>query len=263
MLGKDRNFADKKIGFILFIIFITACKSPAVFPSKNPIKYLPVKELTKAISKNRVDFKKFRSRVKTTYDDGKRSQQVIVNIRMEKDKAIWISANMLVPIAKILITPIKVSFFEKFQKTFFEGDISFINNQFNTNFDFEDIQNLLIGLPLADLNRGRWETISHPKYYILTPKSSKTQLRPTFFYDPSDFSLREQRFLVSETMQSLTIKYINYQRLEGEFLPREIEISLFDGRDLKRITLEYTRVDFPDQLSLPFKIPDGYKPIDL
>ena len=64
-------------------------------------------------------------------------------------------------------------------------------------------------------------------------------------------------------MQSLTIKYINYQRLEGEFLPREIEISLFDGRDLKRITLEYTRVDFPDQLSLPFKIPDGYKPIDL
>ena len=263
MLGKDSNFADKKIGFILFIIFITACKSPAVFPSKNPIKYLPVKELTKAISKNRVDFKKFRSRVKTTYDDGKRSQQVIVNIRMEKDKAIWISANMLVPIAKILITPIKVSFFEKFQKTFFEGDISFINNQFNTNFDFEDIQNLLIGLPLADLNRGRWETISHPKYYILTPKSSKTQLRPTFFYDPSDFSLREQRFLVSGTMQSLTIKYINYQRLEGEFLPREIEISLFDGRDLKRITLEYTRVDFPDQLSLPFKIPDGYKPIDL
>ena len=263
MLGKDSNFADKKIGFILFIIFITACKSPAVFPSKNPIKYLPVKELTKAISKNRVDFKKFRSRVKTTYDDGKRSQQVIVNIRMEKDKAIWISANMLVPIAKILITPIKVSFFEKFQKTFFEGDITFINNQFNTNFDFEDIQNLLIGLPLADLNRGRWETISHPKYYILTPKSSKTQLRPTFFYDPSDFSLREQRFLVSGTMQSLTIKYINYQRLEGEFLPREIEISLFDGLDLKRITLEYTRVDFPDQLSLPFKIPDGYKPIDL
>ena len=106
MLEKDCNFADKKIGIILFIIFITACKSPAVFPSKNPIKYFPVKELTKAISKNRVDFKKFRSRVKTTYDDGKRSQQVIINIRMEKDKAIWISANMLVPIAKILITPL-------------------------------------------------------------------------------------------------------------------------------------------------------------
>ena len=228
------------------------------------IKFIiDLKKPTKAISKNRVDFKKFRSRVKTTYNDGKRSQQVIANIRMEKDKAIWISANMLVPIAKILITPEKVTFYEKFQKTFFDGDVTFINNQFNTNFDFEDIQNLLIGLPLEDLNRGKWEIISHPKYYILSPRSSKMELRPTFFFDPSDLSLREQRFLVPGTIQSLTIKYINYQRLEGEFLPREIEISLFDGLDLKRITLEYTRVDFPDQLSLPFKIPEGYKQIDL
>ncbi len=263
MLKKDSRSKFKRNGFILLMIFIAACKSPAVLTSKNPIKDLPIKELTKAISKNRVDFKKFRSRVKTTYNDGKRSQQVIANIRMEKDKAIWISANMLVPIAKILITPEKVTFYEKFQKTFFDGDVTFINNQFNTNFDFEDIQNLLIGLPLEDLNRGKWEIISHPKYYILSPRSSKMEFRPTFFFDPSDLSLREQRFLVPGTIQSLTIKYINYQRLEGEFLPREIEISLFDGLDLKRITLEYTRVDFPDQLSLPFKIPEGYKQIDL
>ena len=134
--------------------------------------------------------------MKTTYNDGKRSQQVIANIRMEKDKAIWISANMLVPIAKILITPEKLTFYEKFQKTFFDGDVTFINNQFNTNFDFEDIQNLLIGLPLEDLNRGKWEIISHPKYYILSPRSSKMEFRPTFFFDPSDLSLREQRFLV-------------------------------------------------------------------
>ena len=263
MLRNDSIFRLIKIGLILTMIFVAGCKSPAILPSKTPIKDRPIKELIKAISKNGADFKKFRSRVKTTYYDGKRSQQVIVNLRMEKDKSIWMSANILVPIAKILITPKKVSFYEKFQKTFFEGDITFINDQFNTNFDFKDIQNLLIGLPLADLNRGKWKTISHPKYYILTPKSGKMQLRPTFFYDPNDFSLREQRFLVSETTQSLTIKYIDYQRLEGEFLPREIEISLFDGSELKRITLEYTRVDFPDRISLPFQIPQGYKSIEL
>ena len=93
--------------------------------------------------------------------------------------------------------------------------------------------------------------------------SPEIQLKPTFFYNPNDFSLREQRFLVSGTMQSLTIKYIAYQRLEGDFLPREIEISLFDGSELKRITLEYTRVDFPDRISVPFQIPKGYKSIEL
>ena len=78
----------------------------------------------------------------------------------------WMSANMIVPIAKLLVTPERVSFYEKFQKTFFEGDVSFINQQYNTSFEFKDLQNLLMGLPLTNFNRGRWETISHPKYYI-------------------------------------------------------------------------------------------------
>ena len=246
-----------------WILLFAACKSPALPSSRTPMKDIQAKDLTKSIAKNQLDYKKFHSRVNTTYDNGKRKQQIIINLRMEKSKSIWMSANMIVPIAKLLVTPERVSFYEKFQKTFFPGDITFINDQFNTDFDFKDIQNLLIGLPLADLNRGKCEAISHPKYYILTPKSGKTQLRPTFFYDPNDFSLREQRFVVSGTMQSLTIKYIDYQRLEGEFLPREIEISLFDGSQLKRITLEYTRVDFPDRISVPFQIPQGYKSIEL
>lgn len=248
---------------MVLIVFFAACKSPAVLPSRSPIKEISVKELTKAVSKNKINFKKFRSRVKTTYDDGKRSQQIIINLRMEKSKSIWMSASMLVPIAKILITPRKLSFYEKFQKTFFEGDVSFINKQFNTNFDFTDLQNLLIGLPLEDVSKGRWETISHPKYYILTPRSNRNQLRPTFFFDPNNFLLKEQRFLIPGTPQSLTIKYTDYQRLEGEFLPREIQISVFNGVALKRITLEYTRADFPDRLSLPFDIPRGYNPIEL
>jgi 5-enolpyruvylshikimate-3-phosphate synthase len=101
------------------MIFVAACKSPPILPSKTPIKDRPIKELTKAISKNGADFKKFRSRVKTTYYDGKRSQQVIVNLRMEKDKSIWMSANILVPIAKILITPKKSILLRKISKNLF------------------------------------------------------------------------------------------------------------------------------------------------
>ena len=47
--------------------------------------------------------------------------------------------------------------------------------------EFKDLQNLLMGLPLTNINRGRWESISHPKYYILTPKSDKLRFRPTSF----------------------------------------------------------------------------------
>ena len=125
------------------------------------MKNIEINDLTKSISKKQLEYKKSRSRVKTTYDDGKRKQQIIINLRMEKSKSIWMSANMIVPIAKLLVTPDKVSFYEKFQKTFFEGDVSFINRQFNTSFEFKDLQNLLMGLPLTDIHRGRWLSLIH------------------------------------------------------------------------------------------------------
>ena len=257
--------ASQVVNFLLIcvILLYAACKSPLLPSSRTPIKNIETNELTKSISKKQLEYKKFRSRVKTTYDDGKRKQQIIINLRMEKSKSIWMSANMIVPIAKLLVTPDKVSFYEKFQKTFFEGDVSFINRQFNTSFEFKDLQNLLMGLPLTDINRGRWETVSHPKYYILIPKSKKLRFRPTFFFDPNNFLLLEQRFMVPGTQQNLTIKYLNHQKLEGEFVPGEVQISLFDGRNLKRVNLEYTRTDFPDRISIPFDIPSGYEPIEM
>ena len=249
--------------FLAVLALFTGCKSAEILTSKNPAKNIELKDLTKAIAKNQLHYKKFRSRVKTTYNDGKRKQQITVNMRIENTKSIWMSATMLVPIAKVLITPDKVSFYEKFQRTFFEGDVSFLNKQFNTDFEFKDLQNLLMGLPLSDLKKGDWERISHPKYYLLVPKSKDLAFQPTYFFDPNTFLLVEQRFLVPGSQQSLTVKYLNHQRLEGELIPGEVQISLFDGKDLKTVTLVYNRIEFPSRMSFPFDIPEGYKPMEL
>ena len=249
--------------FLAVLALFTGCKPLVILPSKKPAKNIELKDLTKAIAKNQLHYKKFRSRVKTTYNDGKRKQQIMVNMRIENTKSIWMSATMLVPIAKVLITPDKVSFYEKFQRTFFEGDISFLNKQFNTDFEFKDLQNLLMGLPLSDLKKGDWERISHPKYYLLVPKSKNFVFRPTYFFDPNTFILVEQRFLVPGSQQSLTVKYLNHQSLDGELIPGEVQISLFDGKDLKTVSLVYNRIEFPSRMSLPFDIPEGYKPIEL
>ena len=263
-MNNNRNRFNLTTFLLLGWIFLfAACKSLALPSSRTPMKEFQAKDLTKSIAKNQLNYKKFRSRVKTTYDNGKRKQQIIINLRMEKSKSIWMSANMIVPIAKLLVTPERVSFYEKFQKTFFEGDVNFINQQFDTSFEFKDLQNLLMGLPLTNIKTGRWQTIYHPKYYILIPKSDKLRFRPTFFFDPNNFLLLEQRFMVAGTQKSLTVKYFNHQKLDGEFIPGEVQISLFNGSELTRIKLEYTRTDFPDRLSIPFDIPAGYKLIEM
>ena len=46
-------------------MLFVACKSPALTSSRTPMKDIQLKELTKAINKNQLEYKKFRSRVKT------------------------------------------------------------------------------------------------------------------------------------------------------------------------------------------------------
>ena len=178
---------------------------------------------------------------------------------MEAQKKVWMSALMVIPIAKLMVTKEGVSFYEKFQKNYFRGDFELINAPFNTSFTYDDIENLLLGKPFLDPTLGKWKQISNPQYYILIPQGRKSGLQPTLFFDPTTFLLKEQRFLISGSFQSLTVRYINHQRIQGEFIPQEIEISLSDGKELLKINLEFTRTDLPGTISFPFEIPQGYK----
>ncbi|MBN09374.1 MAG: hypothetical protein CMC79_03255 [Flavobacteriaceae bacterium] len=247
--------------FILLVIFnFFACKTLTVLPNNKPIKNLKTSELTSALNTTAPKISSLRSRVKVIYDDGKRKQQLIVNLRIKKSKALWLSANMIVPVAKLLVTPESVSFYEKFQKTFYDGDIIFINKIFGTNFGYENIESLLLGKPVLDIKKGKWEQIKHPDFYVLTPKINKEKFKPIFFFDPSTLLLKEQRFILNNN-ESLIIFYNDFQKVEGKFLPSNTMIIYSDGIIQTKISLEYTRSEIPDNLTFPFNIPEGYSRI--
>ena len=245
------------------IALLTACKSVRVLPNKAPVKRVDLKVLTAEIAKAEENINTLRARIKAVYNDQKRKQQVNVNFRLDNGKTFWMSANMLIPIAKLLVTPTEVQFYEKFQKTYYKGNIDFINQQLGSDFSFQDLQNIFLGNPVTDLRKVKVERISHPRYYVLTPKEKGQRFRPTYFFDPVNFRLVEQRFLVAGKAQSLSIKYTNNQQLEGKIVPKNIEISTFDGNNFLQLSLEYLRVDFPKNLITPFSIPSGYKKIEL
>ena len=251
--------------FTLFVMsmFVLSCKSVAVLPTKQPLAKVDVKLLGKEIDKASTRIKTFRARVKAEYKDGKQQHQLSLNLRMEFDKTLWLSASILVPIAKLLITPTRVGFYEKFQKTYYNGDLSFINEQLGTTYSFSDLQNILLGNPITDMTSVGFDRVDHPQYYVLVPKTENDQFRPTYFFDPNTFRLKEQRFIVPGSSQSLSIKYLKSQKMEGKTLPKEIEISLFDGSNLVQIRMDFIRIDFPKNLTVPFTIPNGYKKLRL
>ena len=58
--------------------------------------------------------------------------------------------------AKALITPSKVSYYEKINNTYFEGDFSMLSNWLGTDLNFNKVQNLLIGEAFDDLREGKY-----------------------------------------------------------------------------------------------------------
>ena len=161
----------------------------------------------------------------------------------------------------MLITQEEVSFFEKFQKTYFEGNFDLINAPFNTSFGYTDIENIFLGKPFLDPGVGKWKQISNPKYYILIPQGNRSGLQPTLFFDPVSFLLKEQRVIIPQNNYSITIKYLQHLRIEGKSVPSLIEIILFDGNERKALKLEFTRTYLTEEINFPFEIPKGYSKI--
>lgn len=257
----------KKSPYILSLFFLAlfavGCKSVKVLPNSSPVKRVDLKVLSNEIVKAEENIKTFRARIRAEYSDSRQKQQVNVNFRLEKDKILWMSASMLIPIAKLMVTPEEVQFYEKFQKTYYKGSIAFINEQLGSSFTFSDLQNIFLGNPINDFSKDKMERISHPTAYVLTPKTKKMRFRPTYFFDPKTFRLKEQRFLVAGTAQTLSIKYTQYQKVDGKSVPKNISISTFNGTDFVQLSLSFLRADFPKQLTTPFRIPEGYTKLEL
>lgn len=256
-----KNLIKNTVYLFLLLIVFQACKSIAILPTNSPIKNVNIEALASKIRSNYPKVNNVRSRIKATYNNGKRKQQIIVQFRMESKKKLWLSATMIIPIAKLLVTPNKVSFYEKFQKTYFEGNYDLINTPFNTNFVYSDLENIFLGKPFLHPDQGRWKQISNPQYYILIPQGKRSGIKPTLFFDPVSFLLKEQRFFVPGTNYNITIKYLRHIKIEGKSLPSLIEITFFDGNQSQTLELEFNRIDFIENLNFPFEIPNGYSKI--
>lgn len=260
------KFLGIQAALLIVFGFANGCgTTKKVVPSPQPIKNIEVVSLVDEIEKAYPKHKVLNIRGTASFTDGKISEKINIQMRLLKSKAVWINAVMIVPIARILITPETIKFYERFQKTYFKDDYRFIREFLNNDLiGFEMVENLLLGKSLVDVSNQKWKTIDNPINYILVPEKTKDKTIPTLFVDSKSFLLQEQRILVPRTTNTLSIRYRSHITIEGVEFPRIIEISLVEPERLMRVVIEYKQINFFDEdVAIPFKIPENYKPIFL
>ncbi|HET8735891.1 MAG TPA: DUF4292 domain-containing protein [Pricia sp.] len=220
---------------------------------------LSAKAIIREHYQNALDFKTLSGKMRIEYSDGEDAQGVSLSLRMEKDKAIWISAPF--GVVKAYITPGRVTFYNKLQNEYFDGDFAYLSKFLGMELDFEQVQNLLLGQALLDLKKTKYEASVTGDTYQLQPKSALELFKVLFQIEPENFRMASQQLSQPLKKRLLQVNYGDYQKTGEYLLPQKIGIVAIENDQRSTVNIDYRNIEFDRPLSFPYKIPNGFEEI--
>lgn len=247
--------------YFLLILVLASCGG-----AKNitDIENTSAKEVISAHKAAVPEFKTLASRVQLVYETDEKLQSITVSLRMEKDKNIWIKASILgITIAKVLITPTSVSYYETIGNTYFEGDFALLGEWIGTPINFQKAQNMLLGQSIFTLNTSEYKAEVFQNKFKIQPKQQPQNFIHSLLLYPENFKIALENLSQPNADRLLSIRYGDYQEIEGQYFPTTILIDTSEKGSKTKIEINYKKIDVNVDVSFPFEIPHGYEEIQL
>lgn len=255
-----------KISVVLILfsfLILSSCGSRKTVMGSSPIEDAAVNKVVQQHYTNEADFETLQARLRVQYQSEDQQQALTVSYRMKKDDTIWLSASIVgFPLAKALITPQSVKYYEKISGTYFDGDFSLLSRFLGTPLDFEKLQNLLIGQTIYDLRTEPYKLTESARGYQLKPRAEDF-IRRMFLLDTKNFRAVAQQLSQEGRARSVTVTYPEYQQVAGRVFPKQIVIIANHDEISTQLNMEFRSVEFDVPVRFPFDIPSGYDEIVL
>ncbi len=203
---------------------------------------------------------------------------------MKQDSIIWISATYYrVEVARLLLTPDSVKILDRKEKKFYTGDFQVLNLNFQTDFNFYTLQDLILGNSSSLLD-GKLRLRSNKQNYIInTSKKFKdvkemkvTQIEEelidvdeegedfrisySLYYNPSNYRLQKLFAKETKNNKSIFVKYSNFKDFNGQLFPHEILYNVVSDK-LMKLNITYMKVEQEESLKYPFNVSSKYEKV--
>lgn len=253
----------KYIGFGFLIVLVSCKGTKGLISETGATAVLPAAKVVENHYNTARDFKTLYIKAGISYKDDKQSQNVNAEIKIKKDEKILVSIRVLgITMAKGLITPTEVKYYEKINGKFFEGDYSTLSKWLGTDLDFSKVQNMLIGQAMDDLTKGKYKASIEDKLYKLEDLNAR-ETQKEFYFEASNFLTKKQDIEQLQKNRMLHVSYPNYKEYPLMALPTEIKIEAFDNQKKTSISIQYDSATFNEELSFPYSAPDGYERVNI
>ncbi|MNX63467.1 hypothetical protein D3C86_944660 [compost metagenome] len=251
-----------KFVLLLLVVFMVSCKSKAVVAAASKdANRMTADKIIENHYNNKNNFSTLYIKANARYSDDKQTQNVTAEIKIKKDEQILISIRFLgITMAKALITPTAVSYYEKVNGSYFEGDFRGLSQWLGTDLDYNKIQNMLLGEAFDDLSKGKYNESFAEQTYRLDDFSNNN-VRKSFFLDAATFLIQKQEITQIAEDRMIQVAYSESKMYNELVVPMNVLINTSQQKGKTEINLNYNTVSFNEQLSFPYSIPNGYKRI--
>jgi|TARA_B110000483_G_C18205990_1_gene547627 hypothetical protein len=263
---------------VLPLIVIFACKGP----QKTTTKRLAHKKnlsrlLEQAESKQlKIDWMSVKAAISIT-KEGKHTG-FKSNIRLRTDSMIWVSITPLAGIefARAVFTPDSVKLINRLEGYYFIGDYEYLNQMFNTEFNYGMIQALLLGNSLSlqendklksSIDKGMY-LLSGLKKRALKKSIEKEELKHnqehmfSAWVDPVTFKITKQSFLDLTSNYYLEVNYSEFKEESESLFPHNTTLTLITNNEFKAV-IDYSNLYFNVPKKMPFTISSKYEEFKL
>lgn len=222
-------------------------------------------------------------------------------IRMRKDSLIWVSITpaLGIEMIRVMISPDSMKYISKIpdNKFYYVGTFEDVNKLVGTSFDFEMLQQLLVGNAIGlEKDERRFRSEVEGEDYLLISKYRRKVRRvigvddrklesDTITVDPQDprfqrtarrnedaddlivsrywfeaaqFRLVKSVFNDLLRQRTLEISYEEFQPSEEQFYPAKCSLTIASPQSRQRLNYEITRLSSGKAYDFPFEIPIDY-----
>ncbi|NIG52007.1 DUF4292 domain-containing protein [Chitinophaga sp. Cy-1792] len=214
------------------------------------------------IRKNHIDFNSFSGRARFAFENESDSKSgLTVTVRMKKDSIIWISisAPVIDEVVRAVITKDSLKLYNRLKKQLVLRDIDNAKEMLNIPFDFNTLQDLLIGNPVY-LTDSVYQVIKTPS--VISFSCDNPEFISLFNVYADDYGLQQSKVMDKDSAvkRSCEMTYGDYANIGSRRFPTTRRI-LVEEKSITKVALDFTRYDFDVPLSFPFNMPSGYKRI--
>lgn len=238
---------------ILAAFLLQACTKKAV-----PLLVVEPKKL----SIEEIDFEYFHGKARVNFRDDKKEREVKATIRVRKDSVIWMTFSVVgVQGGKALINKDSIVIVSTVDKEYYVFDYAELSKRFRFTIDYDVIQAAFLGNLVVP--RLPEDTIVPESSFNLLQQTRGTVSIKNYI-NAASTKLEKVDMKESDTNNSLSINYTNFQQVGPKIFPYNGVISLFyktaAGILNNTITFEYTKAEVGDrELRFPFNIPRKYE----